>query len=255
VGKVIEAPTTGRVPHGRISRNTLNFLSDLMDPKCNDREWFRLHEPVFRLAEKEWINFIEELVPKVAEMDDEVAPLPPKDVIHRIYRDVRFSNDKTPYKTNFSASMSRSGRKGIFAGYHISIKPAGGSIIAAGLWNPERNELATLRSNILRNPTPLRGVISAAEFVTMFGEPAPHPTGARRNVFGHEDGLKVAPKGIDKHHPDIDLLKLRSVAVAARFSDKEILGPNFIDKVLDIIEVMKPLVHCLNHMITFHDSD
>ncbi|KAG8926214.1 hypothetical protein FRC02_009064 [Tulasnella sp. 418] len=119
VGRIVQAPKEGRVPPGRISQNTFNFLGQLADPECNDREWFKLHEPVYRLAEKEWVDFIDTLVPKIAEVDDQLPHLPAKDVIHRIYRDIRFSNDKTPYKTNFSASMSRSGRKGVFAGYHV----------------------------------------------------------------------------------------------------------------------------------------
>ncbi|KAG8682497.1 hypothetical protein FRC08_014924 [Ceratobasidium sp. 394] len=119
VGKIVKAPETGRVPPGQISQNTLDFLMNLQDPAKNDREWFKLHEPVFRLAEKEWVAFIEAWIAVLAEVDDEIPPLPPKDVIHRIYRDMRFSNDKTPYKRNFSASTSRSGRKGIFACYHM----------------------------------------------------------------------------------------------------------------------------------------
>ncbi|KAF8336259.1 uncharacterized protein EI90DRAFT_3045076, partial [Cantharellus anzutake] len=242
VGKIVQAPTTGRVPPGQISRNTLNFLRNLTNPKCNDREWFKLHDPVFRLAEREWLDFIDSLIAKIIEIDDEIPPLPAKDVVHRIYRDVRFSNDKTPYKTGFSASTSRSGRKGIFAGF----KANGESLVAAGLWAPEKNELSTLRHNILTNATPLRDIVSAPEFVELFGEPKPHPKGLRRNVFGGEDELKVAPKGISKSHPDIDLLKLRSVAVVKRW---------FIDRVMEIIEVMRPLVRCLNDMITIQDND
>ncbi|KIO21870.1 hypothetical protein M407DRAFT_28581 [Tulasnella calospora MUT 4182] len=120
VGRVVQAPTTGRVPSGQISQNTFDFLKQLTNPKFNDREWFKLHEPVYRLAEKEWVDFVDKLVEKVStDVDEEIPPLPAKDVIHRIYRDIRFSNDKTPYKTNFSASFSRSGRKGIFAHYHL----------------------------------------------------------------------------------------------------------------------------------------
>ncbi|THG95263.1 hypothetical protein EW026_g6360 [Hermanssonia centrifuga] len=119
VGAIVRAPTTGRVPPGQISQNTLDFLTQLKNPECNDREWFKLHEPVYRLAEEEWKAFIEEFTDVLAEADPQIPHLPPKDVTHRIYRDVRFSNDKTPYKTGLSASFSRSGRKGIFAGYHV----------------------------------------------------------------------------------------------------------------------------------------
>ncbi|KAG8872557.1 hypothetical protein FRC20_009408 [Serendipita sp. 405] len=139
--KIVQAPTTGRVPPGQISQNTLDFLQKLKDPEYNDREWFKLHEPVYRQAEKEWNDFVDAFTTTLTEVDDEIPHLPPKDVIHRIYRDVRFSNDKTPYKSNFSASFSRTGRKGTFS--HLS--PNGGSFFAAGVWCPGKNELDQIR--------------------------------------------------------------------------------------------------------------
>ncbi|KAJ7628657.1 hypothetical protein FB45DRAFT_918896 [Roridomyces roridus] len=247
VGVVVQAPKTGLVPKGCVSQNTFDFLSQLKDPKCNDREWFKLHDPVFRQAEKEWQGFIEVFTDLLVEADDQIPPLPPKDVVHRIYRDVRFSNDKTPYKTNFSASFSRSGRKGIFAFYHVMIKPGNQSIIAAGSWCPGKNELATIRSNILRSPTRLRQIISNPVFVGHFGEPKP---GERRNIFGREDELKVAPKGIAKDHADIDLLKCRSFCVARTFTDAEVLSSDFKNTLVEMVGVLRPLVHCLNDMMT-----
>ncbi|KAL4260269.1 Conserved hypothetical protein CHP02453 [Pleurotus pulmonarius] len=255
IGKVVEAPKTGHVPAGQISSNTLNFLRDLKKPECNDRQWFKLHEPVYRAAEKEWKAFIESFTDLLAEVDSQVPHLPPNDVVHRIYRDVRFSNDKTPYKTGFSASFSRSGRKGIFAGYHIAVKPGGESLIAAGSWCPGKNELATIRANILRSPNRLRQVISKPEFVQWFGAAAPSADGERSNIFGMEDELKVAPKGIDKNHKDIDLLKCRSFAVVHRFLDNEVLDPEFRNKLADVARVMMPFVHCLNDMMTVPPDD
>ncbi|KAF9509955.1 hypothetical protein BS47DRAFT_1300807 [Hydnum rufescens UP504] len=251
VGTVVKAPTTGRVPAGQISRNTFDFLGKLANPKFNDREWFKLNgansinpinppvlEPVFRLAEKEWIAFIDTLTPLVTEMDDQIPPLPPKDLIHRIYRDVRFSNDKTPYKTNFSASLSRAGRKCKFAGFQ-----PGGSLLAAGLWAPAKDELSALRANILQDSVPLRNVLSAPEFTKIFGQPVAHPKGDRRSVFGQDDELKVAPKGIPKTHPDIDLLKLRTIGVVHYFKDQEVLNPDFKREVVRVMEIVRPFVH------------
>ncbi|KAI0071888.1 hypothetical protein K474DRAFT_1701327 [Panus rudis PR-1116 ss-1] len=249
VGRVVQAPKTGRVPPGQISQNTFDFLAQLKKPECNDREWFKLHEPVYRLAEKEWKDFVEEFTNVLVEADPEIPPLPPKDVIHRIYRDVRFSNDKTPYKTGFSASFSRTGRKGVFAHYHIGIRPGGQSLIAAGAWQPGKDELNTIRDNILRNPKPLRRIISAPEFVELFGEAKPHPKGKRQNIFGGEDELKVAPKGVAKTHKDIDLLKCRSFAVIHHFTDAEVLHPEFKDELGKIVEVLRPFVHCLNALM------
>ncbi|KAJ8701795.1 hypothetical protein PTI98_000548 [Pleurotus ostreatus] len=285
IGKVVEAPKTGHVPAGQISGNTLNFLRDLKKPEYNDRQWFKLHEPVYRAAEKEWKAFIESFTDLLAEVDAQVPHLPPNDVVHRIYRDIRFSNDKTPYKTGFSASFSRSGRKGIFAGYHMyvdsvngslipvlyyfvvqviiylislplsvesygEVKPGGESLIAAGSWCPGKNELAAIRANVLRNPNRLRQVISEPEFVRWFGAAERPPDGERSNIFGMEDELKVAPKGIDKNHKDIDLLKCRSFAVVHRFLDNEVLDPEFKNKLADVARVMMPFVHCLNDMMT-----
>ncbi|CAE6451552.1 unnamed protein product [Rhizoctonia solani] len=256
VGKVLQAPQTGRVPPGQISQNTFDFLLNLQDPEKNDREWFKLHEPVYRLAEKEWVAFIDAWVTTLVEVDDQIPPLPPKDIIHRIYRDMRFSNDKTPYKSNFSASTSRSGRKGIFAAYHISIKPGGGSLVAAGVWCPGKNELQTIRNVIQRNHgRRLRQILAEPGFVKYFGKPRPLATKGkepkRQSIFGAEDELKVAPAGVKKDHPDIDLLKCRSFAVVHRFTDAQVLKKDFLEKVLKPVLVeMRPFVHCLNDYMT-----
>ncbi|GAW00279.1 hypothetical protein LENED_001783 [Lentinula edodes] len=252
VGEVVQAPKTGRVPPGQISKNTFDFLQKLTDPECNDREWFKLHEPVYRLAEKEFKDFVDAFTEILTEVDPHIPPLPPKDVIHRIYRDVRFSNDKTPYKKNLSGSFSRSGRKGIFACYHVS---SGETLLAAGTWCPGKNELATIRSNIARSSDRLRQVISDPEFVKLFGEPKPMKDGGRRNIFGAEDELKVAPKGFAKDHKDIDLLKCRTFAVVHRFKDSEVLAPDFKNKLGEVAAVVRPFVHCLNDLMTLQDND
>ncbi|KAI8989033.1 hypothetical protein BD414DRAFT_485771 [Trametes punicea] len=254
VGTVVQAPKTGRVPPGRISRNTLNFLSELKKPECNDREWYAALKPVYRLAESEWKAFIESFTDLLVEADPQIPHLPPKDVIHRIYRDIRFSNDKTPYKTGFSASFSRSGRKGIFAGCS-EVKPGGESLIAAGSWCPGKNELQTIRNNLLRSSRRLRRIISAPEFEALFGPARPHPKGARQNIFGFEDELKVAPKGIDKTHKDIDLLKCRSFAVVHKFTDQEVLSPHFKEELARVARVVRPFVHCLNDLMTIQDPN
>ncbi|KAJ4499816.1 hypothetical protein C8R41DRAFT_813781 [Lentinula lateritia] len=257
VGEVVQAPKTGRVPPGQISKNTFDFLQKLTDPECNDREWYALlyslalQIPVYRLAEKEFKDFVDVFTEILTEVDPHIPPLPPKDVIHRIYRDVRFSNDKTPYKKNLSGSFSRSGRKGIFACF----SPGGETLLAAGTWCPGKNELATIRSNIARSSDRLRQVISNPEFVKLFGEPKPMKDGGRRNIFGAEDELKVAPKGFAKDHKDIDLLKCRTFAVVHRFKDSEVLAPDFKTKLGEVAAVVRPFVHCLNDLMTLQDND
>ncbi|KAL9709117.1 hypothetical protein Ac2012v2_007469 [Leucoagaricus gongylophorus] len=270
---------------GQISNDTLRFLKNLQNPRRNDRQWFKLHEPVYRTAEKEWITFIESLTDLLIQVDPQIPPLPPKDLIHRIYRDIRFSNDKTPYKQAFSATFSRTGRKGIFAGYHMyvplhlahphilylisAIKPGNQSIIAAGSWCPARPQLANIRANILHNPSPLRQSISSPEFQHLFGQPSPHPQGKRQSIFGMHDQLKSAPKGVDKNHKDIDLLKCRSFAVVHQlgpstflnpsslsllpsFTDAQVLDPQFKNNMASIVQIMLPFVHWSVLPISFH---
>ncbi|KAF5328446.1 hypothetical protein D9619_013233 [Psilocybe cf. subviscida] len=278
VGVVVQAPKTGHVPPGQISQNTLNFLTKLKDPACNDRDWFKLHEPVYRLAEKEWKDFVDAFTDVLVEVDAQVPHLPPKDVIHRIYRDVRFSNDKTPYKKGLSASFSRSGRKGIFAGCepYVSTRlspldecaflsvASSGTLQSSQTRQREHHRRRELVSraeraryhqvNIQRNPRRLRQVLANPDFVKFFGEPKPHPKGERRSIFGMEDELKVAPKGVSKDDKDIDLLKCRSFAVVHKFTDSEVLSPDFKEIIGSVARVMQPLVHCLNDMMTIAGS-
>ncbi|KAG8213879.1 hypothetical protein J3R82DRAFT_10623 [Butyriboletus roseoflavus] len=270
VGKVVEAPTTGwgahtlvhrgrslqltsysTAPDGQISQHTLDFLMRMRDPACNDRVWFKLHDSVYRRCEKEFKNFVEAFTAMLTEVDPQIPPLPPKDVIHRIYRDIRFSNDKTPYKTEFSASFSRSGRKGTFAFF----KPGDESLLAAGAWCPAKNELNMIRNHIKHSSDRLREIISEPEFVAEFGEPRPHPKGNRQNVFGAEGELKTAPKGVDKNHKDIDLLKCRSLAVLRRFTDDQVLMGRFVQELEKVAQILRPFVHCLNDMMTLPVED
>ncbi|KAL0253590.1 hypothetical protein I308_100964 [Cryptococcus tetragattii IND107] len=250
-GRIYPAPKTGQVPPGQISRNTLNFLKNLQIPERNDRDWFKSHEPSFRQAEKEWKAFVGIMQQQLSDVDDEVPVLPPRDVIHRIYRDIRFSSDKTPYKKGLSFTTSRSGRKGSFGSYHLYISPNGRSLLAGGIWMPDKNQTASIRHQTLTDEgrTRFRQVIEEKEFVEWFGE-AKEKKGERRNVFGHDDALKVAPKGVDKEHRDIDLLKLRTVAVVHYFTDDEVVDPDFQDKVKEGARVMLPFIRMLNDFVS-----
>jgi len=215
-------------------------------------------ENIYRRCEKEFKQFIEAFTGMLTEVDPQIPHLPPKDVIRRIYRDVRFSNDKTPYKLEFSASFSRSGRKGPFAFYHVCIKPGNDSLLAAGAWCPAKNELNLIRNHIKHSSDRLREILSEPEFVAHFGAPHPHPQGKRQSVFGAEGELKTAPKGVDKSHKDIDLLKCRSLAVSQRFTDEQVLAGTFMQELENVVRILRPFVHCLNDMMTLpveSDSD
>lgn len=230
VVKLVGPPQTGHVARGELSRNVLDFLTDLQ--ANNDRDWFARYDAVYRYCWKNFGEFADAVLNDIMEQVDDTVPwLPTKDLVYRIYRDVRFSNDKTPYKTNMMASFSRGGRKGPFAGYHVLIKPGGQSFFAAGRWQPEREDLAIIRRNILNDTQEaraLKAAVSEPSFVKWFGAPkgcakakskakakAQTETHQRCNLWGGDDQLKVAPKieGVDKNHKDIDWLKLRSFCV------------------------------------------
>ena len=230
VMKLVGPPQSGHVPKGELSPNVLKFLADLQ--QNNEREWFAQHDAVYRYCWSNFGDFVEAVLNDIMEKVDDTVPwLPTKDLVYRIYRDVRFSNDKTPYKTNLMASFSRGGRKGPFAGYHVLIKPGGRSFFAAGRWQPEKEDLGTIRQHILddtREARALKAAVSHPEFVKWFGAPKGHAKpkakpkpnakaaqSQRCNLWGGDDELKVAPKiaGVDKTHKDIDWLKLRSFCV------------------------------------------
>lgn len=141
-----------------------------------------------------------------------------------------------------------------------TVKPGGESLLAVGSWCPGKNELATIRSHIQRNSSRLRRIINAPRFVKNFG-PAkpPSKTGQRNNIFGRDDELKTAPKGFAKDHKwvvwrancaeanqnirDIDLLKCRSFVVLHKFTDKEVLDPNFGQTIMEVVKAAKPFVY------------
>ncbi|KAL6162691.1 hypothetical protein ACJQWK_11610 [Exserohilum turcicum] len=140
-----------------IHPNTMLFLQDLA--ANNDRKWLKLHDPDFRAAFQDFTTFVEKVSEKVIEADETIPELPVKDVIYRIYRDIRFSKDPTPYKTYFSAAWSRTGRKGPYAHYYVQVQPNGGSFVGGGYWQPDAAALAKLRRDIDRKPHKLKAVL------------------------------------------------------------------------------------------------
>lgn len=125
------------------------------------------------------------------------------------------------------------------------------SLIAGGCWQPSGDDTKKFRAMILDDPRPLREVLANKEFIKWFGEPDPK-SGKRTSVYGQDDALKNCPKmeGVTKDHPDIDLLKLRTIAVAHYFSTEEVLSPTFLkDKVFECMKVLAPFVQLLNEIL------
>ena len=192
-----KAREAGKTPYQAhtIHPNTLLFLGDLR--KHNDREWLKVHDADYRQAKKDWDSFVESLTEKIIEKDDTVPELPAKDLTFRIYRDIRFSPDPTPYKTHFSAAWSRTGRKGPYAGYYVQIQPGEGSFVGAGLWHPEAPPLALLRKDVDKKSHKLKEVLMGDRLRKEFMGGVSKDVGAVVKKFvamNRENALKTKPR-------------------------------------------------------------
>ncbi|KAF8540053.1 hypothetical protein BDD12DRAFT_51441 [Trichophaea hybrida] len=180
----------------QIHPNTLKFLEDLAEN--NDRNWLREHDSIYRAGKSDFEKFVEHMNEAIPEhVDDTIPVLPVKDLVFRIHRDIRFSNDQTPYKTHFSAAWSRTGRKGPYACYYLQIKP-GQSVAGGGLWHPESHALNLIRQSIDKHPNSLKSVLTGNGFAAEFfsypqrkDERSIVQSFAKKNG---EDALKTAPK-------------------------------------------------------------
>jgi uncharacterized protein (TIGR02453 family) len=160
--KLPKAREAGKTPYtdSTIHPNTFLFLKDLR--ANNDREWLKMHDADYRQSKKDFDSFVEALTEKIIEKDETIPELPPKDLTFRIYRDIRFSPDPTPYKTHFSAAWSRTGRKGPYAGYYVQVQP-GGSFVGAGVWHPEAAPMALMRRDVDKESQRIKEVLMGAE--------------------------------------------------------------------------------------------
>ena len=154
----------------------------------------------------------------------------------RIYRDVRFSKDKTPYKPHFAGSFSRLG-KHLRGGYYLRIRP-GESFLAGGFWEPNKEDLLRIRKEIEVDATEFREILEDKNFQYYFG-----------NTF-KGDELKTAPRGFDKEHPDVDLLRKKGFIAVRNFTDQEVLSPNFSSEVDNSYKALRPFFNLFSDILT-----
>lgn len=211
-----------------ITTETLGFLEKLK--KNNNREWFTEHKKEFKIHEQQIKDFFSSTMERLKE-HDEIEKLK----MFRIYRDVRFSSDKTPYKTHFAGSFSRAGdhRRG---GYYIRLKP-GESFIATGFWEPNKEDLLRIRREFEQDATEIRNIIGKMPFKKIWGE-----------LQG--DAVKTAPKGFDKAHGNIDLIKKKQFIFVRNFSDKEVVSPNFFDEIDKSFRAIRPYFDLMSDILT-----
>ncbi|KAK8031031.1 hypothetical protein PG990_000765 [Apiospora arundinis] len=235
----------------RIHPNTMAFLKDLK--ANNKRSWLKARDPEFRRSLKDWDSFVETLTEKITEADETIPELPLKDVVFRIYRDIRFSKDPTPYKPHYSAAWSRTGRKGPYACYYVHCEPGGHCFVGGGLWHPDKDAIAKLRASIDERPHRIRRVLANPHFRRTFLPKA--KDGDEKSIIAaftaanKENALKIRPQGFHPDHRDIELLKLRNFTVGTKIKDSDFTSSDAQDKIMAIIQPMVEYVTFLNRVV------
>ncbi|KAL2042678.1 hypothetical protein N7G274_004437 [Stereocaulon virgatum] len=249
--KLPKAREAGKTPYedNTIHPNTFLFLADLK--ANNDREWLKMHDADYRQSKKDFDTFVESLTEKIIEKDETIPELPPKDLTFRIYRDIRFSPDPTPYKTHFSAAWSRTGRKGPYAAYYVQVQP-NGSFIGAGVWHPEAAPMALMRRDLDRKSHKIKAVLMAPKMRKQFlgGIAADEKKAVKAFVgMNTENALKTKPKGYEADNPNIDLLRLRNYTIGKKLKDDEVLGSGGLNGIAELIGILTPFVSYLNSVV------
>lgn len=215
-----------------LSQSNLDFLNTLK--VNNDREWFNSNKSLYLEQHSQIIAFADELLALMGQQDHIETPSGKKS-IYRIYRDTRFSKDKTPYKTHWGGYFKRATTK-LRGGYYFHIE-SGNTFVGGGFWSPNSADLKRVREEIVVNDQELRSILSTKEFKSTFN-----------TLLG--DQLKSAPKGYERDHPAIDLLNYKQYLLMHKFTDKEALSPNFARKVADTFSQMRPFFNYMSEVLT-----
>ena len=211
-----------------LNPDILSFFAEL--ETNNNREWFEPQKKRFKALEAEMKQFSADLVEAMNEHDSI-----DRYKLFRLYRDVRFSKDKTPFKTHFGISFHRE-KPALRGGYYLHIKP-GDNFIATGFWNPDKDDLKRIRKEM---------EIDAEEFRDIMAEPI------FKSVWGSLEGeeVKTAPKGFSKEDPNIDLIKKKAYLFTKRYSDKEVLSKNFLQQVNADFQAVRPFFDYMSSVLT-----
>jgi uncharacterized protein (TIGR02453 family) len=215
--------------------STFKFLKDLK--KNNNKTWFEKNKIAYLNAKEDAEHFVEQLIKGLGKIDADIAPLQAKDCTYRIYRDVRFSADKTPYKTHMGAFMNKGGKKVPTAGYYFHAEP-GQSMTGGGLWMPMPAELNKVRQEIDYNFSEWTKIVGDRRFKKYFSE-------------GLDQGeiLSRPPKGYDAENPAIEFLKLKSFVATLRLSDETMLSRSLLKEVTGAFGAMKEFIDFLNRAL------
>lgn len=220
-----------------IQSSTLTFLRQLR--KNNNKPWFDANRAKYEAAREDVGTFLQAVIDKHGKKDPGIANLVAKSSIYRINRDIRFSKDKTPYKTHLAGSMTKGGKKSPLAGYYLHIEPDGKSMLAGGLWMPESANLKKVRQEIDYCFDEFSKIVANKKFKAQFGD----------LDRSEEYSLVKVPQGFEKDNPAAEYLKLKSWLVARTFTDAEVSSKDFLKKVTEGMDAMQPFLAFLNRAI------
>ena len=216
----------------RITKTTFDFLK--LVTKNNDREWFKENRHLYDASHEEMLEFVEEMNGLMSQHDT-IVERSPKKSLFRIYRDVRFSKDKSPYKNNWGAGVKRD-TPFLRGGYYYQVQP-GNSFAAAGFWNPNSADIKLIRSHIAAEPEAIEKVNNIKKFADTFG-----------SIEGEQ--LKKAPQGYDVDHPAIKWLRYKQFVVRKHFTDKEAMAPDFAQIVNNTFKEVRPFFDYMSEILT-----
>jgi uncharacterized protein (TIGR02453 family) len=218
-----------------IQRHTFDFLKELVEN--NNREWFQANKERYEAARENVIEFTAELLKELHKTDPGIdADLDAKKCVMRIYRDIRFSKDKTPYKNNFGVSLPTKGKRAGSAEYFLHISP-GNTFIAGGYWMPATDHLKAIRQEIDYNGDDLKKIIDDAEFIKLFGD------------FRKQEQLKSVPREYSAENENVELLKLKSFVAFHKLKDEELMLKDAVKKIAAICGKIYPLNIFLNNAL------
>ncbi len=211
-------------------KEILNFLSELK--QNNNRDWFQQNKEWYLKIKSDHEKLVSEIITGLSVIDSQLQLLKPAECVFRIYRDVRFSKNKDPYKTALGAVFSKGGRKGKYAGYYLHIEP-GNSFAGGGIWRPDSDVLKSIRYEIYNSPEELIDITGQEDFKRRFGE-----------ISGEK--LKNPPKDFPPDFRHIELLKYKSFTVGQPFSDAMIVKDGFYEELMKTFHTMTPFIRYFN---------
>ena len=214
--------------------STLKFLKDLK--KNNTKEWFEKNRKAYEAAKEDYSSLVNKVIAQFGKKDESIASLTAKDCLFRINRDVRFSKNKAPYKSNMGASIIHGGKKSNLAGYYFHFEPGGKSFVGGGRYMVEPDMMKKIRQEIDYSWNEFNKIIKNKKFATLYGD----------LEKGEGWSLSREPKGYEKDNPAIEYIKLKSWVATTPITDADLTDKNLVKKLSGAFETLQPLIFFLN---------